>query len=575
MRTAGKFLRDVWALAWPYWFSEERWSARGLLAVIVVLNLGQVYLSVLFNEWYNLFYNALQDRAEADYYHQLVRFLMLAAIFVAAIIYRIYLNQMLQIRWRRWLTTRQLERWLGGRTYYRMQLVDDGTDNPDQRISEDLRKFVEQTIAYVLSFLREVVNLVSFMTILWGLSKDMQFFLWGVDVAFPGFMMWAALVYAVLGTWLTHLVGWRLVRLNFNQERYEADFRYALIRFRENAEGIALYGGEGDEARTFHERFTILLRNFWAIMRRQKSLNLLTGTYGQLAVIFPYVVAAPRYFADPNAQIGILLQTGNAFGQVQGSLSWFVDAYSGLTEWKATVDRLAGFRAAIERAGAEHAGIDAGRAGGPALALDGLRVDLPNGRTLIDGAAARVEPGEAVLVTGPSGAGKSTLFRAIAGIWPYGAGTVRLPEGARTLFLPQKPYLPIGTLGDVVAYPGTAGAAGEANLREALVACGLPALADRLEEAQNWSLQLSPGEQQRIAFARALVVRPDWLFLDEATSALDTESEERLYRLVRERLPGTTIVSIGHRPTLAPFHDRRLELRPDATGVARLAAHVA
>jgi putative ATP-binding cassette transporter len=374
MRTAAKFLRDVWGLTWPYWFSEERWSARLLLAVIVGLNLGQVYLSVLFNEWYNLFYNALQERAEGDYYHQLLRFLLLAAIFIAAIIYRIYLNQMLQIRWRRWLTARHLERWLEKRAYYRMQLVGDGTDNPDQRIAEDLRLFVEQTIAYSLSFLREAVNLVSFMTILWGLSKDMQFIVWGTDIAFPGFMMWAALLYAIVGTWLTHLVGWRLVGLNFNQQHFEADFRYSLIRFRENVEGIALYGGEADEKRTFEERFARLFENFWRIMRRQVFLNMLTSTYGQLAVIFPFIVAAPRYFADPNAQIGILLQTANAFGQVQGSLSWFVDAYAGLTDWKATVDRLVGFRAAVDRASVERSGIGAGRGPEPVLELAGLRV---------------------------------------------------------------------------------------------------------------------------------------------------------------------------------------------------------
>ncbi|MBM3583337.1 MAG: ABC transporter ATP-binding protein/permease [Alphaproteobacteria bacterium] len=566
--TVAKFLRDTWTLTWPYFKSEERWSARGLLAVIVGFNLGQVYLSVQFNEWYNLFYNALQERNEAEFYHQLLRFLVLAFLFIALIVYRIYLNQMLEIRWRRWLTTAFLDHWMARRAYYHMQLVDRGTDNPDQRIAEDLRMFVGQTIGYTLSLLREVVTLVSFMTILWGLSKDMQFFVWGVDVAFPGFMMWAAVLYAVIGTWLTHLVGRRLVRLNFDQQRFEADFRFSLIRFRENAEGIALYGGEAGEKRGLVERFGNVLANFWAIMKRQKLLNMLTSTYGQLAVIFPYVVAAPRYFADPNAQIGILLQTGNAFGQVQGALSWFVDAYAGLTEWKATVDRINGFAAAIERAATRPSDIVVAQDAAGALRLEDVGVALPDGSTLLRHADATVAPGEAVLVRGPSGSGKSTLFRAIAGIWPYGGGTVHWPRDARVLFLPQRPYLPIGTLRAVICYPAAEGAVGDAELRAVMEACGLGAFTDKLDEAHNWSLRLSQGEQQRIAFARALVIKPDWLFLDEASSALDQATEDRVYRLIRERLPATTVVSIGHRASLEQYHDRALEVRPAPDGGA-------
>jgi putative ATP-binding cassette transporter len=572
MRTAAKFLRDVWTLTWPYFNSEERWSARGLLAVIVGFNLAQVYLSVQFNEWNRLFYNALQERQEGEFYHQLLRFMVLAFISIAVLVYRFYLNQMLQIRWRRWLTTVLLDRWLARRTYYQMQLTERATDNPDQRIAEDLRLFVDQTIGFTLSFLREVVTLVSFMTILWGLSKDMQFIVWGVDIAFPGFMMWAALLYAVIGTWLTHLVGRPLARLNFDMQRFEANFRFSLIRFRENAEGIALYGGEAGERASLLTRFSDVFNNFWSIMRRQKYVIMLTAAYGQLASVFPVIVVAPGYFASIKVQIGDIFQVANAFGQVQSALSWFVDTYAGLTEWKATVDRITGFTAAIERAATRPSDITVADDAAGALRLEDVGVALPDGSALLRHADATFAPGESVLVKGPSGSGKSTLFRAIAGIWPYGGGTVHWPRDARVLFLPQRPYLPIGTLRAVICYPAAEGAVGDAELRAIMEACGLEAFTDKLDEAHNWSLRLSQGEQQRIAFARALVIRPDWLFLDEASSALDQATEDRVYRLIRERLPGTTVVSIGHRASLEQYHDRALEVRPAPEGGALVAS---
>jgi putative ATP-binding cassette transporter len=567
------FLRALWALTRPFWFSEERWAARGLLIVIIGMNLGLVYLNVLFNEWNNLFFNALEQKDEAAYFHQMLRFVGLATVFIVVAVYRIYLGQMLQIRWRRWLTENFLKSWLEHRVYYRMQLTDRGTDNPDQRIAEDLRLFVEQTLAIVLGLIREAVTLVSFVGILWGLSGSMTI-PWGEGgIVIPGYMVWAALVYAVIGTWLTHLIGRPLVRLSFDQQRYEADFRFALVRFRENAEGVALYRGEEDEARILRNRFANVVTNWWGIMRRQKKLTWLTAGYGQAATVFPYFMSAPLYFAG-TMPLGGLFQTAQAFGQVQGALSWFVDAYTLMADWKATVDRLTGFRDAIEHA-REQAGSSAlARTPGPGaeLALKGVRLDLPDGRALIADAEAQFQPGEAVLLTGPSGSGKSTLFRAIAGIWPFGRGEVLTPSEGRALFLPQRPYLPIGTLREVATYPMRDTHVGDEEIREALSAVGLADLVGRLDETQNWALQLSVGEQQRIAFARVLLQRPAWLFLDEATSALDEASESHLYRLVRARLPGTTIVSIGHRPTLAPFHDRRFEIRRDGEDPGKLVA---
>ena len=557
------FLRDLWALTRPYWFSEERWSARGLLAVILAMNLGMVYLSVLFNEWYRIFYDALEARDMPAFWHQIGRFGMLAAIAIVVAVYQIYLRQMLMIRWRRWLTGRYLHEWLDRQTYYRMQLTGRSSDNPDQRISEDLRLFVGDTMTLVLGFISSAVTLVSFVGILWGLSGSLKVPVAGVSLTIPGYMVWAALAYAIIGTWLTHKIGRPLVRLNFDQQRYEADFRFGLMRFRENAEGVALYGGEGEEKKILGSRFSSVVDNWWNIMRRQKSLTWFTSFYGQAAVLFPFLVGAPRFFSGA-IQLGGLIQISSAFGQVQTSLSWFVEAYTSLAEWKATVDRLTGFRKSITDSETALPAVHRQESADGALSLDNVSVSLPQGGALIADADARFAPGEAVLLTGPSGAGKSTLMRVLAGIWPFALGTVRVPAKARVLFLPQKPYLPLGSLRTVLSYPQEPGA--DSELLEVLDLCDLGHLKARLGDEDNWGLHLSPGEQQRLAFARALLFRPDWLILDEATSALDEAAESRLYRMVRERLPKTGIVSVGHRSSLAAFHDRRVALVPAAGG---------
>jgi vitamin B12/bleomycin/antimicrobial peptide transport system ATP-binding/permease protein len=561
-------LHDAWTLTRPYWFSEDRWAGRGLLLLVILLNLAIVYINVLLNQWNNTFYNALQDKDYAVFWSQLVRFTWLAALFIVFAVYQLYLNQMLQIRWRRWLTERYLQAWLRDGAYYRMQLTAGDTDNPDQRIAEDLRLFVAGTLVLGIGGMRAVVTLVSFLGILWGLSGSVTLPI-GAGITVPGYMVWAALLYAVAGTWLTNLIGRPLVRLNFEQQRYEADFRFGLVRFRENAEGVALYRGEADELRSFRDRFREVVGNWWAIMRRQKRLTWFTAGYGQAAVIFPFVVAAPRYFRG-EIPLGGLIQTASAFGQVQDSLSFLITAYTDIAQWRSVVQRLVGFERTLDRVRAESA-TDAMRRepGTPdRLALDHVDLTLPGGRPLVEGVSLEFRPGDTALISGPSGAGKSTLFRAIAGIWPFGAGEIRVPPQDRMLFLPQKPYLPIGTLREVVSYPTPAGGIEDAALREALEAVGLPEFGARLDERAHWALALSPGEQQRIAFARALVQRPDWLFLDEATSAVDEESEVRLYRLLRDRLPEATLVSVGHRSTLRPFHTRSLILTPGPDGAS-------
>jgi putative ATP-binding cassette transporter len=563
-----ELLHDTWTLIRPYWASEDRWAGRGLLILVIGLNLGIVYLNVLFNRWNNAFYNALQDKDYAVFWSQLFRFTWLAALFIVVAVYQLYLNQMLQIRWRRWLTERYLGAWLADGAYYRMQLTTSDTDNPDQRIAEDLRLFVSATLTLGIGGLRAVVTLVAFIGILWGLSGSLIIPL-GAGWTIPGYMVWAALLYAIAGTWLTNLIGRPLVGLNFDQQRYEADFRFGLVRFRENAEGVALYRGEADELRSFRERFAAVVNNWWGIMRRQKRLTWFTAGYGQAAVIFPFVVAGPRYFRGEIA-LGGLMQIASAFGQVQDSLSFIVSAYPDLAQWRSVVQRLVGFERALARMRADAArdGVRRSPGAGETLALDRVDLKLPGGQPLLEAATLDFQPGDSALISGPSGAGKSTLFRAIAGIWPFGTGAISLPRDGRVLFLPQKPYLPIGTLREVVGYPSPAGGLDDAALREALEAVGLPELIGRLDEPAHWALALSPGEQQRIAFARALVQKPAWLFLDEATSALDEASEIRLYTLLRERLPGVTLVSVGHRSTLRPFHARNLVVTPHATGAA-------
>jgi vitamin B12/bleomycin/antimicrobial peptide transport system ATP-binding/permease protein len=564
-------LPRAWAMIRPYWFSDDRWAAWGLLLAVVLLTLGMVYLTVLLNQWNNAFYSALQDKNLPAFRAQLFRVTWLICIFILLAVYQTYLNQMLEIRWRRWLTNRYLNAYLADRAYYRMQLVARQTDNPDQRIAEDVGLLAAHSLGLFTGGLRAIVTLVTFVAILWGLSGTFTVSVGGSTIPLPGYMVWVAVLYAIGGTWLTDLLGRPLVRLNFDRQRYEANFRFSLVRFRENTEGVALYRGEPDELRAFRQRFEDVVANWWGIMRRQKRMTYFTSGYGLGAWIVPSIVAAPRYFRG-ELGLGGLMQTSQAFQQVQDALSFFVQSYKEIAAWCAVVERLAGFERALETVHrhADDTGVRVAEGRPARLTVEGVELDRPDGHPLIDHINLSLARGETVLLSGASGSGKSTLIRAIAGIWPFGRGEVRIPPDARVLFLPQRPYLPIGTLREVVAYPTAAGGMDDKILREALETVGLPGLAGRLDEDAPWALQLSPGEQQRIAFARALVQRPDWLFLDEATSALDEPTETQLYALMRERLPGTMMFSVGHRATLGAFHARRLVVQPRADGTATI-----
>lgn len=559
MRGMLSTLATVWRIASPYFSSEDRWAGRILLAAVVAIELSIVGLTVLYNSWNNAFYNALQERNWNVFVYQLGYFCVIAAAFVALAVYQLYLNQWLQIRWRRWLTRVYLGDWLEHSVHYRMQLQGDAADNPDQRISEDIRSFIELTLTIGLQILNSTVTLISFMVILWSLSQAAPLSLFGVNI--PGYLLWAAFVYAVFGTALTHLIGRPLVALNFQQQRYEADFRFNLVRVRENSEQIALLEGDEAERERLLMRFGNVVANWYALMTRQKKLTFFTASYSQAAVVFPFIMVSPAYFAN-KLQLGGLMQTANAFGQVQSALSVFVSLYRSLAEWSAVIERLSGFEQSVASARrlAATSGIVIDRGEGKAVAFKDLAVRLPDGVPLVNARDVSIELGEHVLLSGPSGTGKSTLFRALAGVWPFGEGHITLPKDARVMILPQRPYFPIAPLAAAVAYPAETGHYDAEKVAELIAAVGLPGLVDRIGEEAHWNRMLSPGEQQRLGIARALVHAPDFLFLDEATASLDEAAEATLYRLLLQRLPHATVVSIGHRSTLAAFHKRSIAL---------------
>jgi len=553
-------LATVWRIASPYFRSQDRWPGRLLLAAVIAIELSIVGITVLLNAWNANFYNALQDRNWDAFVYQLGYFCVLATIYVVLAVYQLYLNQWLQIRWRRWLTASYLDHWMEGANHYRMQLLGDAADNPDQRISEDIAQFIQLTLTIGLQLLNSCVTLFSFMIILWSLSAAAPLHVFGISFDIPGYLLWAALIYACIGTALTHLIGRPLIALNFQQQRYEADFRFNLVRVRENSEQIALLDGERAERHRLLLRFGNVVANWLAIMSRQKKLTFFTASYAQASVVFPFIMVSPAYFASA-IQLGGLMQTANAFGRVQEALSVFVTLYRNLAEWSAVIERLSGFDRSVATARAVAVtppviGVAVGEAA--AISFKDLAVRLPNGVPLVNASNISIGLGERVLVSGPSGAGKSTLFRALAGVWPFGAGTITVPKNARLMILPQRPYFPIAPLAAAVAYPAEPGTFDAARVAELVAAVGLPALASRIEEEAHWNRMLSLGEQQRLGIARALLHAPDYLFLDEATASLDEPAEAALYHLLEQRLGRATIVSIGHRSTLAAFHRRRL-----------------
>lgn len=554
-----QFFRDVWYLTKSYWQSEEKKKAFFLLACIIGLTLAIVYMLVLLNRWNNSFYSALQNYQTEKIFDELFHFTYLAFTYIVLAVYSYYLQQVLILNWRRWLTERFIEIWLKNKTYYNLQMFGKDTDNPDQRISEDVRLFVEMTLSFAIGLLKAVTTLASFVVILYELSGSLKFTLFGQEWEISGYLFWAAFFYSILGTCVTHLVGRKLVKLNFIQQRYEADFRFSMIRLRESSESVAFYRGEGQESKVFKERFTLLLDNFWKIVTKQKQLVWLTSGYSQIAIIFPFVAAMNRYLAK-EFTLGGLMQVASAFGRVQDSLSYFVDTYSSLATWQSVVMRLTYFGRHMQEVSAEAERFHLERfVAAEEVRAEAMQVNLPDGTPLLKNINFTLEPGSNVLIKGVSGSGKSTLLRAIAGIWPFVEGKIVLPEQEKLMFIPQKPYLPLGSLREALLYPGNKPVSDDV-LVALMEVCQIGYLKDKLDIVADWSHVLSVGEQQRLAFVRAHIQEPVWLFLDEATSALDEETEAKMYNLIGERLANTTIVSIGHRSTLNKYHQLVLEL---------------
>ena len=564
----GKFnyFKVFWHLCRDYWKSDQKWKALGLLGVVIALNFAAVYLLVQLNNWYNTFYNALQGYEEELFWPLVGEFTGLALLYIVIAVYAIYLRQMLQINWRSWMTDKYLSLWMEGQAYYRLQVLGSDTDNPDQRISEDINQFVSLSLQLFVGFLKELTTLGAFAVVLWNLSGAFTVPIGGHEFVIYGYMFWFSLLYSLLGTGAAHLVGRKLIGLDFDQQRYEADFRFNMMRVRENSESIAFYRGEAPEGAGFRERFGRVIGNFWQLMRQTKLLNFYINGYAQLAVIVPLVLAAPQYFAGTMA-LGGLMQTLSAFGRVQDALSYFVTSYDSLAQLAAVIRRLGTFSMHIEEAIAVENGVMR-KEGEGELVLKELTVALPDGRELVQDMEAAFPVGTRVLVMGSSGCGKSTLLRTLAGIWPYGRGEVSLPASSRVLFLPQRPYLPLGSLKEALSYPSGVHADNE-TLKKVLEQVALSSLEDKLEQVDDWSRILSLGEQQRLAFARVLLKKPDWVFLDEATSALDEDREQEMYELLRAELPDLGIMSVGHRSTLTAQHEETLTL--DGRGGWRLA----
>jgi vitamin B12/bleomycin/antimicrobial peptide transport system ATP-binding/permease protein len=581
------FVKRVVKLAMPYFQSDEKWKARTLLLAIVALNLATVFIAVQFNDWNGAFYDALQKKDEPVFWQQMGRFSYLAFGGIVIAVYKFYLTQMLEMRWRKWMTAHYLERWLNNQTFYKLELTRFtktsntdvnalNTDNPDQRISEDVNQFTTQTVSLSMGLLNAMVTLVSFVGILWGLSGAFSFALGGTTYTIAGYMLWAAVLYCLVGSVLTHYIGRSQIKLNFFQQKYEADFRHHMIRVREYSESIALDKGERVEKTQLETRFRTVISNYLLLIKAQKNLIWFTSFFGQAAIIFPFIVAAPRFFSNA-IQLGQLMQIATAFGKVQDSLSWFVDSYSGLASWRATTDRLTSFDESMKSSEAllpiKTAAIDNSNT----LSADDLTLSLPNGKVLLAHAALTAQAGDAILLSGPSGSGKSTLFRGFAGIWPFSKGQIHMPANA--MFIPQKPYFPNGTLRDALAYPEPATKYDDAALQEALTDALLPQLANRLDDQEAWGQMLSGGEQQRLAIARVLLKKPQWIFADEATSALDVEAENTLYKrlIASVLLAKGAIISIAHRPSVAAFHNKTWTLEKasanDASDASTAAAY--
>ena len=558
-----QFFRDFWTLLKPYWRSEEKWTAYGLFGLIVACITIQSFAALALNKFYQTFFDALNNLNRSVLEGLLLKFVIIVAILIVVVGYNVYLSGILSIRWRRWLTKNYLSQWLGNHTFYRMQVLHKNVDNPDQRISEDLDAFASSTLNLFTSLLDSTLSLIIFGCLLWKISGSIQIPIGATKLVIPGYLLWIALGCAILGTWLTRIIGRPLPDLNYKQQQYNANFRFGLVRLRETSEQVALYRGENLEKQQLSNTFADVVNNFFNLIRVQKYLMFFQFGYNSISYFIGLVAGLPLLFAK-KIQVGGLIQISQAYGNVVGALSILVTAFVGIATWRAVIYRLSEFKQHMEATKkllAEEASIKYQTHATDQLTVDKLDLLLPNQQPLLKNLQFNIESGHSVLITGPSGIGKSTLLRALAGIWPHGHGQILLPQHAHLMFLPQKPYLPIGTLRHALIYPDTSNTISDEAIKAILTLCGLDKLTEQLTTTSNWAQEFSLGEQQLIGFIRVFLQKPDWIFLDEATSALDEINESKMYQLLRERLPHSTLISVGHRSSLYHFHQGRINLQ--------------
>jgi putative ATP-binding cassette transporter len=550
-----RFYRDVLKRAFLYWKGSERTSAWLLLVSSVIFVGCFVGTSFLINQWMKNFYDALQAY-DAKAFGRLIRiFCGLAFVYIMVQVVKSYLVGLLTLRWRRFMTRHYIQLWLSDRLYYWLQIRGQGADNPDQRLAQDLNIMTGQTLTLFFKFFESLIMLSVFSGVLWGLSDPLSFELWGVHINLPGSLFFLALAYAGIGTWMTKKAVAPLLALDFQMETYEGNFRYSLVRVRENAESIAFYQGEETEAETFGDLFKNIYTNGHTILLRLLGINTLTSWYGQAAIIVPFIAMAPRFFRE-KLLMGILMQVAGAFGKVENSLSVIIENYPQIISWKASTLRVLTFEKCmkeLQTLNNQSKLVRKTHTQTP-LILENLTLTTPEGSLIAHIPNRTLHQGEWTLLQGPSGMGKSTLLRTLSGVWPFAEGTLYFPKDSTLFFVPQKPYLPVGSLAQALTYPLSAGTFGKDELASLLRDVGLAKLIPCLDQREPWAQILSGGEQQRLAFARLLLQNPDWVFLDEATSALDDAAETALYELLKKRCPHMTVLSVGHRPSLQGFH---------------------
>lgn len=553
----------AWTLTKTYWQSSQRLSAYLYIIAIFIMTISLVGLDVVFNHWYNFFYNALQEYDKQGAIELLTVFFAIAGVYIVLAVYRYYISSYFGLRWRRWLTDQFVARWLQNRGYYLLENFNESTDNPDQRIQEDAGAIVNYTVDLAMGFVVAVTTFVGFIYILWKLSGDLVVPMGSLGtLRLPGYLVWVSILYAFVGSALTIKIGHPLVALNFEQQRREATFRFAAVDLRSHAEHVALYKGERQQEGILNRLFERVLDNYYMIILRQKMLLWFTAGYNQISVVLPLLVALPNYF-DKVFMLGGLIQTLQAFGKVQDSLSFLINSYTRIAEWQAIAQRLTTFANhmtdAEEKAARENK-VKFTQTATDIIATKDLTISTPESDLLLKDINEELKHGNHYLIKGASGIGKSTFVRTLAGIWPFASGGVSLPENKRVMYLPQKPYMPIGTLHEAIMFPDATTKDNKEQIEQLLRDCNLEKLIPRLYETASWSQQLSPGEQQRVAFARVLLYKPDWVFLDESTSSMDVKNEEHLYKLLQSKLPDCSIVSVGHRPTIDAYHDHIINM---------------